>query len=109
MFLVGDEPDFIAAGNDCRAVRNLASLCPSPGAEHAVPLRSLMGKLQTQPWGEVSAGTQPRAVSWELADCFLMPNGTEISLVFLLFLLVVGNLFLRVTQVESFLLHSHIV
>ena len=101
MFLVGDEQDFIVAGNDCRVVRNLASLCPPPEAEHAVPLRSLMGKLQRQPWGEVSAGKQPRAVSWELADCFLLPNGTEVSVVFLLFLLLLGNLFLGVTQVLS--------
>lgn len=106
---MGDEQDFIAAGNDCRTVRNLASLCPPPGAEHAVPSCSLMGKLQRQPWGEVSAGKQPRAVSWELANCFLLPNGTEVSVVFLLSLLLLGNLFLRVTQVESFLLHSHIV
>lgn len=77
MFFVGDERDFIAAGNDCRVVRNLASLCPPPGAEHAVPSHSLMGKLQRWPWGEVSAGKQPGAMSWELADCFLLPNRTE--------------------------------
>lgn len=31
MYVEGDEQDFIAAGNDCRAVTNLSSLCPPPG------------------------------------------------------------------------------
>lgn len=84
MSLVGDEWDFIAAGNDYRVVTNLADLCLPPGADHAVPLCSLMRIFQGQPWEEVSAGKQPRAVSWELADSFLLPNRTEVSEGFLL-------------------------
>jgi len=108
MFLGGDERDFIAAGNNCRAVRNLASLCPPPGAEHVLLLHSVVGKLQRRPWGDISAGKQTRAVSWEMADRVLLPNGTEVSVVFLLFLLVLGNLLLRVMKVVSFV-HSHIL
>lgn len=105
--LVEDEWDFIAAGNDCRALRNVAILCPPPGAERAVPSSSLIGKLQRQPWGEVSARKQPRAVSWELT-AFLCQMGQRYQQYFY-FLLLLGNLFLRVSQVESFLLHSNIV
>lgn len=76
MPLVRDEWHFIAAVYDCRVVTNLASLCLPPGAEHAVPFCSLMGIFQRQPWGEVSAEKQPRAVSWKLADSFLLPNRT---------------------------------
>lgn len=101
MLLVGDEWDFIAAGNDCRVVTNLACLCLPPGPEHAVPLCSLVRMFQGQPQGEVSAGKQPRAISWKLADGFLLPNRTEVSEGFLLcftfFLLLLENLFLRVT------------
>lgn len=85
MPLMRDEWDFIAAGYDCRVVTNLASLCLPPGAEHAVPLSSLMRIFQRQAWGEVSAGKQPRAVSWKLADRFLLPNRTEVSERFVLF------------------------
>lgn len=84
MLLVGNKWDFVAARNDSRVVTNLASLCPPPGAEHAVPLCSLMRIFQGQPLGEVSAGKQPRAVSWKLADSFLLPNRTEVSEGFLL-------------------------
>lgn len=71
MLLVGDEWDFIAARNDSRVVTNLASLCPPPGAEHAVPL-VLFDE-------NISGTASGRSLSQETAEGCELETGRQLS------------------------------
>lgn len=82
LFLVGDK-DFVATGNDCRAVTNLASLCP-PGIERAIPFVSLMRKHQRWAWREVSLKAEIQQDNSQGLWLAELPNGRELSVVLLL-------------------------